>query len=272
MCDLCVNTQAGNRPRPTGYGQNYSFGEVYIKVADTSSGPCFHRRSVWEAPIRLWSCVFRYGHSCLLMEEDGRDIQGQSGVCGACWCGWLHASWCECARFIAVMSNSSYFQGRICIYELLAEESAVNYWEVCLTFVSTSTLVQVLDRNTAKLPLTRRKKPSLPHVSSGINRASASLPQGLRRLSHIEAPGASQTRVRETKRLRKDSSAAVSLSPSAAIWLGSRVWSWVTLSSADLANFWCFIFNFCCDFPICYVVLYMVWTYSVVLFVRPFFV
>ena len=32
--------------------------------------------------------------------------------------------------FIFVFSNRTTFQGRLCIYEVMAEESAVNYWQV----------------------------------------------------------------------------------------------------------------------------------------------
>jgi hypothetical protein len=50
-------------------------------------------------------------------------------------------------------------QGRLCIYELMAEESAVNYWEVSLVYRITLQLLTTCVRNTVMLPLTLLRRP-----------------------------------------------------------------------------------------------------------------
>lgn len=58
-------------------------------------------------------------------------------------------------------------KGRLCIYEIMAEESAVNFWEVCFiqfaVFLS-PTYTGTSIRNTDKLHLIRRRKLSSLHV------------------------------------------------------------------------------------------------------------
>lgn len=59
--------------------------------------------------------------------------------------------------FVIITLFSNGRQGRLCIYELMAEESAVNYWEVCHSqrCVGHSSYP---DRNTATLHLIPRRK------------------------------------------------------------------------------------------------------------------
>ena len=55
--------------------------------------------------------------------------------------------------------NTSSVQGRLCIYELMAEESAVNYWEVRMrSTVYLRVRAQSTDRNTATSPSIRRRR------------------------------------------------------------------------------------------------------------------
>jgi hypothetical protein len=63
--------------------------------------------------------------------------------------------------------------GRLCIYELMAEESAVNYWEVRRSSVPsawTPLFKQFSSyRNTVMLPSIRAKRPSLHLVFCDLN-------------------------------------------------------------------------------------------------------
>jgi hypothetical protein len=46
----------------------------------------------------------------------------------------------------------SSMKGRLCIYELMTEESAVNYWEVSLVYRNTLQPLTPFARNMAMLP------------------------------------------------------------------------------------------------------------------------
>lgn len=59
------------------------------------------------------------------------NIQRQSRICGACRSGrdYVAGGMSEHAKQLLVLLRDD-LQGRLCIYELMAEDSAVNYWEV----------------------------------------------------------------------------------------------------------------------------------------------
>lgn len=132
------------------------------------SGLDIHRGSLRTLDARIRSLLRFYGYPRMPLAADGRSLQGKPRICGASRRRGIHASGGEFALGCIPSSPPLKFvfseQGRLCIYELMTEESAVNYWEVCTVLPLRSSVLELdgdlSTRNMATSRSMRRKRRS----------------------------------------------------------------------------------------------------------------